>query len=74
MVAEQAGDRAAKARQAAYQIPQKIYDTPIEELDLTVRAYNCLKRSSITKVGQVLTMSERICWRCAISVRRASTS
>ena len=41
----------------AYQIPQKIYDTPIEELDLTVRAYNCLKRSNITKVGQVLTMN-----------------
>ncbi|MEO7003069.1 MAG: DNA-directed RNA polymerase subunit alpha [Ktedonobacterales bacterium] len=40
------------------QIPQKIYDTPIEELDLTVRAYNCLKRSGITKVGQVLTMNE----------------
>jgi DNA-directed RNA polymerase subunit alpha len=41
----------------AYPIPQKIYDTPIEELDLSVRAYNCLKRSNITKVGQVLTMS-----------------
>lgn len=41
----------------AYQIPQKVYDTPIEELDLSVRAYNCLKRSNITKVGQVLTMS-----------------
>src|SRR3989441_13075319 len=27
-------------------IPQKIYDTPIEELDLSVRAYNCLKRSN----------------------------
>lgn len=41
----------------AHPIPQKIYDTPIEELDLSVRAYNCLKRSNITKVGQVLTMS-----------------
>lgn len=40
----------------AYQIPQKIYDTPIEELELSVRAYNCLKRSNITRVGQVLTM------------------
>ena len=40
------------------QIPQKVYDTPIEELDLSVRAYNCLKRSGITKVGQVLTMQE----------------
>jgi DNA-directed RNA polymerase subunit alpha len=45
------------AGQTSFQIPQKIYDTPIEELDLTVRAYNCLKRSGLTKVGQVLTMS-----------------
>ncbi len=43
--------------QTAYQIPQKIYDTPIEELDLSVRAYNCLKHSNITRVGQVLTMN-----------------
>ncbi len=39
-------------------IPQKVYDTPIEELDLSVRAYNCLKRSNIVKVGQVLSMNE----------------
>jgi DNA-directed RNA polymerase subunit alpha len=39
-------------------IPQKVYDTPIEDLDLSVRAYNCLKRSNITKVGQVLSMNE----------------
>jgi DNA-directed RNA polymerase subunit alpha len=31
-----------------------IYDTPIEELDLTVRVYNCLKRTGVTKVGEVL--------------------
>ncbi len=30
---------------------------PIEELDLTVRAFNRLKRSGITRVGQVLMMS-----------------
>ena len=30
------------------------YDTPIEELDLSVRVYNCLKRTGITKVGEVL--------------------
>ena len=51
--------RAIAVGQTSFQIPQKIYDTPIEELDLTVRAYNCLKRSGITKVGQVLTMSRR---------------
>jgi len=42
----------------AYQIPQRIFDTPIEELDLSVRAFNCLKRSGITRVGQVLMMSQ----------------
>jgi DNA-directed RNA polymerase subunit alpha len=41
-----------------YPIPPKIFDTPIEELDLSVRSYNCLKRSGITKVGQVLMMNE----------------
>jgi DNA-directed RNA polymerase subunit alpha len=41
-----------------YPIPAHIYETPIEDLDLTVRAYNCLKRSNITRVGQVLTMSQ----------------
>jgi DNA-directed RNA polymerase subunit alpha len=43
---------------AAPAIPAKVYETPIEELDLSVRAYNCLKRSGITKVGQILEMSE----------------
>ncbi len=47
-----------KAPMSSVPIPQKVYDTPIEELDLSVRAYNCLKRSNITKVGQVLTMNE----------------
>lgn len=35
-------------------IPDRIYDTAIEDLELTVRAYNCLKRAGITKVGEVL--------------------
>jgi DNA-directed RNA polymerase subunit alpha len=40
-------------------IPADIYDTPIEELDLSTRTYNCLKRADITKVGQVLQMDEK---------------
>jgi len=35
-------------------IPQSVYDTPLEELDLSVRSYNCLKRAGISKVGEVL--------------------
>jgi DNA-directed RNA polymerase subunit alpha len=36
------------------EIPSRVYDTPIEELELSVRAYNCLKRAGITKVGEIL--------------------
>ena len=32
--------------------------TPIEQLDLTVRSYNCLKREAIHTVGELLTRSE----------------
>ena len=35
-------------------IPASLYETPIEALELTVRAYNCLKRAGITQVGEVL--------------------
>lgn len=35
-------------------IPTPIYETPIEELDLSVRAYNCLKRAGLTRVGEIL--------------------
>lgn len=37
-------------------IPQHLFETQIEDLDLSVRAYHCLKRSGITKIGQVLEM------------------
>lgn len=50
--------RFEKQPTSAVQIPSKLYDVPIEDLDLSVRAYNCLKRAGITKVGQVLEMTE----------------
>lgn len=40
-------------------IPTRVYDAPIEELELTVRAYNCLKRAGITKVGEILKRMEK---------------
>jgi DNA-directed RNA polymerase subunit alpha len=40
-------------------IPSRIFDAPIEELELTVRAYNCLKRAGITKVGEILRRMEK---------------
>ncbi len=38
-------------------IPSTVYETPIEDFNLSVRAYNCLKRAGITKAGQVLEMT-----------------
>jgi DNA-directed RNA polymerase subunit alpha len=40
-------------------IPARISEMPIEELDLTVRAFNCLKRAGITKVGLILEKLEK---------------
>ncbi|MHB8619755.1 MAG: DNA-directed RNA polymerase subunit alpha [Chloroflexota bacterium] len=51
-------EEAEKTPISNFPIPSKLYDMPIEELDLSTRSYNCLKRSNITKVGQVLQMNE----------------
>lgn len=40
-------------------IPSRVYEVPIEDLELTVRAYNCLKRAGITKVGEILEKLEQ---------------
>lgn len=37
-------------------IPSRFYEILIEDLDLNVRVYNCLKRTGITSVGEVLEM------------------
>jgi DNA-directed RNA polymerase subunit alpha len=36
-----------------------LYDKPIEELDLSVRVFNSLKRTGITTIGDVLDMLQR---------------
>jgi len=35
-------------------IPPRVYEMPIEDLELSVRAFNCLKRAGLTKVGEIL--------------------
>jgi DNA-directed RNA polymerase subunit alpha len=40
-------------------IPSRVYDTPIEVLELSMRAYNCLKRAGITRLGEVLEKLNR---------------
>ena len=36
----------------------KMADMPIEELELSVRSYNCLKRANINTIGELLLMTE----------------
>ncbi len=40
-------------------IPMHVFDVPIEDLELSVRAYNCLKRAGIVKVGEVIQRLEK---------------
>jgi DNA-directed RNA polymerase subunit alpha len=50
---------AEPSKQEEQGIPSRVYDAPIEELELTVRAYNCLKRAGITRVGEILKRMEK---------------
>lgn len=40
-------------------LASEMYETPIENLDLSVRVFNSLKRTGITTVGEVLDMLEK---------------
>ncbi|MBI3762334.1 MAG: DNA-directed RNA polymerase subunit alpha, partial [Chloroflexi bacterium] len=50
---------AAQAEEKAPALPSEIMETPIEQLDLSVRVFNSLKRTGITTVGEVLDMLEK---------------
>jgi DNA-directed RNA polymerase subunit alpha len=50
---------AAAEREEKPRLASEIYDTPIENLDLSVRVFNSLKRTGITTIGEVLDMLEK---------------
>ncbi len=57
-----AGETVAEVEQVEEEeegIPNRIAEAPIEELELTVRAYNCLKRAGITRIGEILKRMEK---------------
>ena len=53
-------DRASEAgtERPVLSVSPEIYQTPIERLELSPRTLNCLKQAHITKVGEVLEMSD----------------
>lgn len=40
-------------------IPDEKYNMPVEQLDLSVRTMNCLRRAGITTVGEILSKGEK---------------
>jgi DNA-directed RNA polymerase subunit alpha len=40
-------------------VPSEVLDTPIENLDLSVRVFNSLKRTGVTSVGDVLDLLDK---------------
>ena len=46
------------AERAPVVVSPEMYQTPIEKLELSPRTLNCLKRSHVSKVGEVLEMSD----------------
>jgi DNA-directed RNA polymerase subunit alpha len=40
-------------------IPSEIYNMPVEQLNLSVRTLNCLRRGNITTVGEVMTKGQK---------------
>ncbi|MGQ9585424.1 MAG: DNA-directed RNA polymerase subunit alpha [Anaerolineae bacterium] len=51
---ERPGPEVVREEEVVPTVPVSVLETAIEELGLSVRAYNCLKRAGITKVGEVL--------------------
>lgn len=49
----------AAAQEEPPRMASEVFDTPIENLDLSVRVFNSLKRTGITTVGEVLDMLEK---------------
>src|SRR5438132_6913781 len=45
-------------QQKGNDLSSRLADVPIEDLDLSVRALNCLKANEITKVGQLVALRE----------------
>jgi len=49
----------AAAEEEEPKLESEVYEIPIENLDLSVRVFNSLKRTGITNVGEILDMLER---------------
>ncbi len=49
----------AEEQAARLPIPKEKYNLPVEQLDLSVRTMNCLRRGNITTVGELMSKGEK---------------
>jgi DNA-directed RNA polymerase subunit alpha len=49
----------AEKEAADLAIPQELYNMPVEQLNLSVRTMNCLRRGNISAVGEVMQKGEK---------------
>ena len=49
----------AEERAIRMSIPDEKYNMPVEQLDLSVRTMNCLRRGGITTVGELISQGEK---------------
>jgi len=56
--ADKAGEGTVERPSFTATIPMEQYNTPIEKLELSSRTLNCLKRSNLNKIGQVLEIDQ----------------
>ena len=49
----------AEEQAARLPIPKEKYNIPVEQLDLSVRTMNCLRRGNITTVGELMSKGEK---------------
>jgi len=49
----------AEEQLARLNIPDEKYNMPVEQLDLSVRTMNCLRRAGITTVGELISKGEK---------------
>lgn len=58
-VSEESLASLAEAQEEAGRLTSEIIETPIENLDLSVRVFNSLKRTGITTIGEVIELLEK---------------
>ena len=68
-MAEKIREEADEVDEAEKSEIEKVLETPIEELETSMRSFNCLKRAGINSVGELIQRRRRKLQKFAIWAR-----